>query len=49
MTWHVDFTTPGYTPPTPLRCTRCEWVEVRSLGSKTPELVLARPCEEHAR
>lgn len=47
MTWHDDFTAPGYEPPTPLRCTSCEWVEVRTFADATPRFELARPCEEH--
>jgi hypothetical protein len=29
-------------------CTDCEWVEERVLCQPRPELVLARPCQEHA-
>jgi hypothetical protein len=29
-------------------CTRCEWVEERRLCDPVDQLMLARPCQEHA-
>jgi len=29
-------------------CTACSWVEIRNLCEAVPQLLLARPCQEHA-